>query len=135
VGKYLKKDKSEAMLHQFVAKYAVRFSRRHRQKSKNELSSATVPVSTGSFKKIVPVKLLGTRFKARNCISEPGPQEPYRTIFLTTPCNKNYLVKTVHFLSISTGHIRPENSKHIKFRKKSLFLNVEHNIDSSITTI
>jgi hypothetical protein len=33
----------------------------------------------GRFKKI-PVRLLGTRFKARNCISKPGPQEPYRDI-------------------------------------------------------
>jgi hypothetical protein len=33
----------------------------------------------------VPVWLLGTRFKARNCISEPGPQDPYREIFLKRP--------------------------------------------------
>jgi hypothetical protein len=26
----------------------------------------------------VPVRLLGTRFKANNCIGEPGPQELYR---------------------------------------------------------
>jgi hypothetical protein len=27
-----------------------------------------------------PCKAPGTRLKARNCISEPGPQEPYRAI-------------------------------------------------------
>jgi hypothetical protein len=31
--------------------------------------------------KNVPVKLLGTGFEARNCISEPGPQKPYWEIF------------------------------------------------------
>jgi hypothetical protein len=36
--------------------------------------------------KNVTVRLLGTRFKARNCICEPGPQEPYRDIFFETPC-------------------------------------------------
>jgi hypothetical protein len=30
-------------------------------------------------------KLLGTRFEARNCISEPGPYEPYMEYF-ETPC-------------------------------------------------
>jgi hypothetical protein len=29
----------------------------------------------------IPARILGTRFKARICISEPGPQEPYRDIF------------------------------------------------------
>jgi hypothetical protein len=33
----------------------------------------------GCFKN-VPVRLLGTRFEARNCISEPCPQEPNRDI-------------------------------------------------------
>jgi hypothetical protein len=37
---------------------------------------------TGYFNEI-PVRLLGTRFEARNWISEPGPQEPYRDIFLS----------------------------------------------------
>jgi hypothetical protein len=31
--------------------------------------------------KSVPVRLLGTRFEAGNCISEPGPEEPYKDIF------------------------------------------------------
>jgi hypothetical protein len=31
--------------------------------------------------KNIPVRLLGTRFEARNCISEPGTQEPYRDFF------------------------------------------------------
>jgi hypothetical protein len=31
--------------------------------------------------KHVPVRILGSRFKARNCISEPSPQETYRDIF------------------------------------------------------
>jgi hypothetical protein len=35
------------------------------------------PFTTGCFKN-VPVRLLETRFKIRNCISEPGHQEPYR---------------------------------------------------------
>jgi hypothetical protein len=35
-----------------------------------------------SFKGNVPVRLLETRFEARNCISEPCPQEPYKDIFL-----------------------------------------------------
>jgi hypothetical protein len=26
----------------------------------------------------IPVRVLGTRFNARNCIIEPGPQEDYR---------------------------------------------------------
>jgi hypothetical protein len=30
----------------------------------------------------VSARLLGTRFEARNCISQPGHQEPYRDIFL-----------------------------------------------------
>jgi hypothetical protein len=30
---------------------------------------------------VVSKKFLGTRFEARNCISEPCPQEPYRDIF------------------------------------------------------
>jgi hypothetical protein len=30
--------------------------------------------------KNVPVRLLGTRFETKNCISEPCPQEPYRDI-------------------------------------------------------
>jgi hypothetical protein len=30
----------------------------------------------------VPVRLLGTRFEARNCICEPGPYEPYWNICL-----------------------------------------------------
>jgi hypothetical protein len=35
----------------------------------------------------VPVlRLLGTRFIARNCINEHGPQEPFRDIFTATPC-------------------------------------------------
>jgi hypothetical protein len=34
----------------------------------------------GVFKN-VPVRLLGTRFKARNCISEPGLQEHDRENF------------------------------------------------------
>jgi hypothetical protein len=34
--------------------------------------------------KNVPVMLLGTRFKARNCIGEPCPQEPSRGNFLNT---------------------------------------------------
>jgi hypothetical protein len=33
------------------------------------------------FNKHVPVRLLGSRFEARNCISDPGSQEPYRDIF------------------------------------------------------
>jgi hypothetical protein len=28
-----------------------------------------------------PIRLLGTRFKARNCICESATQEPYRVIF------------------------------------------------------
>jgi hypothetical protein len=35
------------------------------------------------------VKLPWTRFKARNCISEPGPREPYRDIYFGTPCRAN----------------------------------------------
>jgi nesprin-1 len=34
---------------------------------------------TGLLKKF-PVRLLGTRFKARNCIGDPGTQEPYKDI-------------------------------------------------------
>jgi hypothetical protein len=30
--------------------------------------------------------LLGIRFKARNCISESCPKEPYRDILFETPC-------------------------------------------------
>jgi hypothetical protein len=30
-----------------------------------------------AFQKNFPVRLLGTWFEARNCISEPGDQEPY----------------------------------------------------------
>jgi hypothetical protein len=33
------------------------------------------------WRKVVLVRLLGTRFDARNCISEPGPQEPYSDFF------------------------------------------------------
>jgi hypothetical protein len=29
------------------------------------------------YKKNVPVRILGTRFEARNCFSEPGPQDTY----------------------------------------------------------
>jgi hypothetical protein len=35
---------------------------------------------TGCFQKYVPVKPPGTRFRARNCISEPGPQDPYKLV-------------------------------------------------------
>jgi hypothetical protein len=31
--------------------------------------------------KNVPARLLGTRFEARNCICEPGPQDAYWGIF------------------------------------------------------
>jgi hypothetical protein len=41
------------------------------------LTKNTIPYSIGRF----PVRLLGTRFNARNCISEPCPQEPYMDIF------------------------------------------------------
>jgi hypothetical protein len=29
----------------------------------------------------ISVRILGTRYEARNCISAPDPQEPYRDIF------------------------------------------------------
>jgi hypothetical protein len=35
----------------------------------------------------VAVWLLGTSFELRNCISEPGPQEPYRAISIGPPCS------------------------------------------------
>jgi hypothetical protein len=35
------------------------------------------------LKKDFPVWILRTRFEARNCISEPCPQDPYRAIFET----------------------------------------------------
>jgi hypothetical protein len=36
-------------------------------------------VGGGIIKKF-HVRILGTRFEARNCISEPGPQEPYSNL-------------------------------------------------------
>jgi hypothetical protein len=44
------------------------------------------------FKK-VPVNLLGTRFEARNYISEPGPQEAYRDIFNHPVLNRKFLIR------------------------------------------
>jgi hypothetical protein len=41
------------------------------------------------------VRLLGTRVKTRNCISEPGSQEPYRDTCIENPYTK-YIV-----------HVRP----------------------------
>jgi hypothetical protein len=38
------------------------------------------PTDLQGISRHVPVRLLGTRFKAKNCISEPRPQEPYREI-------------------------------------------------------
>jgi hypothetical protein len=35
----------------------------------------------------VPVTLVGTSFKASNCISELGPQEPYGNIVNTLSCS------------------------------------------------
>jgi hypothetical protein len=35
---------------------------------------------------ICPVRPLGIRFEARNCISEPGPQVPYGTYFWNNQC-------------------------------------------------
>jgi hypothetical protein len=35
--------------------------------------------------KNVPLRLLVTRFEARNCIGDPGPQELYQDIFLKHP--------------------------------------------------
>jgi hypothetical protein len=35
----------------------------------------------GCFKKISLIRLLETRFKARNCIREPGPLRPYTRPF------------------------------------------------------
>jgi hypothetical protein len=40
------------------------------------------------FQENLPVKLLGTRFEARNCICEPGSQKlSYRDMVFETPCN------------------------------------------------
>jgi hypothetical protein len=39
---------------------------------------------TKHITKYIPSKDLGTRFEARNCISEPCPQAPYRDIFFET---------------------------------------------------
>jgi hypothetical protein len=44
------------------------------------------------------VMLLGTRFKARNCISEAGPQDPYRNIFSLKASDTEYC-KLYNFLS------------------------------------
>jgi hypothetical protein len=33
------------------------------------------------FSKKCPIRLLGIRFKVRNCISEPGSLEPYKDIY------------------------------------------------------
>jgi hypothetical protein len=41
----------------------------------------------GFYQKIhILVMLLGTKFETRNCISEPGPQEPYMAIVFETHC-------------------------------------------------
>jgi hypothetical protein len=54
---------------------------------------------TGCLKN-VPVNLLGTRFKARNCIREPGLQEPYRDILGDGEIRKLALehIKVIHCL-------------------------------------
>jgi hypothetical protein len=49
----------------------------------------------------VPVRLLGTRFKARNCISQPGLQEPYRDIFWEHPVD-GVFQKNVHVWLLGT---------------------------------
>jgi hypothetical protein len=54
------------------------------------------------------VRHLGTRFKARNCISEPDSQEPNRTLF-EAPCSEGkltYIQQVVedHFNTCSTLH-------------------------------
>jgi hypothetical protein len=41
----------------------------------------------GVFQTNVPIRLLGTRFETRNCISEPCPQESYWDIVFETPCS------------------------------------------------
>jgi hypothetical protein len=41
--------------------------------------------SAGCFNKNVPVWFLGTKFEARNCISESGPQEHYRDMLTCEP--------------------------------------------------
>jgi hypothetical protein len=48
---------------------------------------------SGHFKKNVPVWLLGTRFEARTCISEPGPQD-----FMGTFLLKHLVVFAIPFL-------------------------------------
>jgi hypothetical protein len=51
-----------------------------------------IRVIEGVPKQNVPIRLLGTRFEERNCISEPGPMQ-YRSItgtFFETPCKPKY---------------------------------------------
>jgi hypothetical protein len=50
-----------------------------------KIRKSNVNILQGISKNVL-VRFLGTRFKARNCISESCPQEPYRDIFFQTPC-------------------------------------------------
>jgi hypothetical protein len=58
--------------------------------------------TTGCFN--VPVWLMGTRFEAGDCISEPGPQETYRDIFLLKHSVHVHVV-LVHIMAVQLENI------------------------------
>jgi hypothetical protein len=73
--------------------------------SKMEIKLGQAPILQDVSIKF-PVRLLGPWFAARNCISEPGPQEPYRGIFLntlyTTLAKPHYVYSCQRFSSGNT---------------------------------
>jgi hypothetical protein len=60
------------------------------------------------------VRLLGTKFKATNCISEPVPQEPYTDIFWTQPVATSLLLphslKCIPLLVVFSALVKPHCS-------------------------
>jgi hypothetical protein len=57
------------------------------ERVKQLITSSSLDSNSTGVQKYVTITLLGSRFEARNCIGEPGPQEPLKKIACNEPNN------------------------------------------------